>query len=96
VTAAPLWRRASIEGAGLRSLAEAYRALAAALALPPHFGANLDALWESLSADMAGPVELVWNDAAASRKFLGADFERLVTVLREAEAARKDFRVRLN
>src|SRR5271169_18718 len=85
VTAAAPWREARVDGAAIGSLAEAYAALAAALRLPAHFGANLDALWDSLTGDVAGPVELLWHDATATRAALGADFDRLVTLLREAE-----------
>lgn len=95
MTAAAPWRQVHIEGAATGSLDELYAALAAALGLPAHFGANLDALWDSLTGDMAGPVELLWHDAAATRAALGADFDRLAAVLREAEGARKDFRLRL-
>ena len=94
--AAGPWPQVRIEGAAVGSLDEAYSALAAALALPAHFGRNLDALWDALTGDMAGPLELVWDDAAATRAALGADFERLVALLREAEAARKDFRLVLS
>jgi len=90
------WRQARIRGAAIRSLEEAYAALAAALALPAHFGRNLDALWDALTGDVVGPLELLWEDAAATRAALGSTpFERLIAVLREAEGARRDFRLRL-
>jgi ribonuclease inhibitor len=87
--------RRIVEGAGIRSLAGAYDALAEALALPETFGRNLDALWDLLTGDVAGPVELVWRDASLTRAALGAAFDRLVAVMREAERARPDFRLRL-
>ena len=90
------WRQARIKGAAIRSLDEAYAALAEALALPAHFGRNLDALWDALAAEVAGPLELLWEDAAATRAALGSTaFERLIAVLREAEGVRQDFRLRL-
>jgi ribonuclease inhibitor len=96
VRAGGRWKRVRIDGAAVRSLEEAYSALAAALALPAHFGRNLDALWDAVTGDVAGPLELRWDDAAATRAALGADFERLVALLREAESARKDFRLVLS
>jgi ribonuclease inhibitor len=84
-----------IEGAALRSLDDAYDALAAALGLPAHFGRNLDALWDSLTGDVEGPIELVWRDAARTHAALGARFEEILGVLREVERARPDFRVTL-
>jgi RNAse (barnase) inhibitor barstar len=50
------WDARRVEPA--RSTPELYRALAAALALPAWFGANLDALWDCL-ADLQRPTALV-------------------------------------
>ncbi len=82
--------RCVIEGAHLRSVADVYDALAAQLDLPAHLGRNLDALWDALSTDLAGPVEIVWRDAAASRTTLGPEADRLIALLREVAAARDD------
>ncbi|MFI4987560.1 MAG: barstar family protein [Alphaproteobacteria bacterium] len=84
-----------IDGRAVRSLADAYTALAEALVLPAHFGRNLDALFDALTGDVAGPLELEWANAAATRAALGRDFERLVAVFREVAAAREDFTFRL-
>jgi ribonuclease inhibitor len=85
--------RCVIEGAALRRAADVYDALAAQLALPAHLGRNLDALWDALTTDLAGPVEIVWRDVAASRATLGADADRLIALLREVAAARDDVRL---
>ncbi len=68
-----------------------YNALQDQLDLPRHFGRNLDALYDVLTADVAGPVEIVWNEHAWARPKLGADYDRLVTTLREVESEREDF-----
>lgn len=65
------------EAAAARTSAELYAGLAAALTLPSWFGANLDALWDSL-ADLDRPTALVltgWDAFAAAepdgaRRFL--------------------------
>ncbi len=72
-----------------------YGALQKQLALPAHFGRNLDALWDALTADVAGPVEIVWHEHAWARARLGPDYDRLITTLREVETARGDFRLTL-
>ncbi len=69
--------------------------LARDLGLGDHFGANLDALWDSLTADVPGPVEIVWQDGAAARARLGETFDRFAALFREVEAARSDFRFRI-
>jgi ribonuclease inhibitor len=85
----------AILDASLGSLADVYARLARDLAFPRHFGGNLDALWDVLTTDVAGPVEIVWVDHAEARRRLGADFDRIVAVLRDVEAERGDVRLRL-
>lgn len=70
-----------------------YSALHDQLDLPRHFGRNLDALYDVLTADVAGPVEIVWKEHAWARPKLGADYDRLITTLREIESEREDFRL---
>jgi RNAse (barnase) inhibitor barstar len=63
-----------------------HAALASGLALPDWYGANLDALWDSLT-ELAGPTALVltdWTDYAATepdrwRRFLRLFAERAQT-----------------
>lgn len=70
-----------------------YSALQRELGLPAHFGRNLDALYDSLTGDVPGPIEIVWKDHAWARPRLGADYDRLMTTLRDVENEREDFRV---
>ena len=66
------------------------RRLARQLGFPGHFGGNLDALHDVLTGDVAGPVEIVWRDHRLSETALGADYARVLAVLRDAAAARDD------
>lgn len=67
-----------------RTSAELYAGLAAALTLPSWFGANLDALWDSL-ADLERPTALVltgWDgfadaDPDGARRFLAVFADRV-------------------
>jgi ribonuclease inhibitor len=74
-------------------MAEFYEQLARQLSFPPHFGHNLDALRDVLTTDVEGALHLVWNGAASSRGAMGADFERVVTLLQKVARERKDFQV---
>jgi hypoxanthine phosphoribosyltransferase len=56
---------------------------------------NLDALYDVLRTDIAGPIEIVWRETARARAQLGDDFERLLHVLREVAAERPDVSLRL-
>ena len=78
-----------------RTRAEVIGAIARALGAPSWFGGNLDALFDFLTADAEGPVEIVWEVDEAARRALGADFERLRTCLLEAARERDDLAVRI-
>ena len=70
-----------------------YVDLARQLGLPGHFGANLDALWDALTKDVPGPVEIAWPDFAGARRTLGIEADRIRRTLEEAAAERPDVRV---
>ena len=82
-------RRAAIP-AGCKTIGAAYDALARDLALPAHFGRNLDALWDCLTGDVAGPFAIVVEDAGALEKSLGAQGTKLLELLRALAKLRKD------
>jgi ribonuclease inhibitor len=73
------------------TLDKVYDALQRQLALPRHFGRNLDALWDALTTDVPGPVTIEWRDPA--RAALGDNYDRLVETLRDVAAERSDFRL---
>ena len=88
-------KRCLLSGKTVRSLDIFYDEIARQLAFPEHFGRNLDALWDVLSTDIEGPIEVVWKNPDSSRLEMGGDFDRVLAVLKDVEKARKDFRVRL-
>jgi ribonuclease inhibitor len=81
--------------ADVATTAAVYRRLAHDLQFPAHFRPNLDALWDVLTRDVKGPVEIHWRNSARARKKLGPAFARIVGLLREVEAERDDFRLTL-
>jgi len=83
-----------IEGSALTGMADVWEAFAALLDLPDHFGRNLDALHDSLTADVPGPLVIEWRDATATRAALGDGFDRLRATLEDAARARPDLEVR--
>lgn len=72
-----------------------YDILARDLALPAHFGRNLDALHDALTGDVEGPFEIVVEDAKALEAALGAKGPALVKLLREVSEARPDAKIAL-
>jgi len=86
-------KRCILDGRKIGSLNDLYDQLSLQLHLPDHFGRNLDALWDVLSADVEGPFEIVWKNAGDSQKLMGKDFDRVVKLLRDMEKERDDFKL---
>ncbi|UTH76725.1 barstar family protein [Chromobacterium sp. IIBBL 290-4] len=68
------------------SLEQLFEELSRQLRLPPHFGRNLDALYDCLANDVQGPYELIWRETAESRQALGADVYATVLEILETVA----------
>ncbi len=88
-------RRCVLDGASLHSLNDLYDQLSQQLALPAHFGGNLDALWDCLSTDVEGWFEIIWKNADDSRRTMAQDYERVLKVFQELEKERRDFRLKI-
>ncbi|MBP1750507.1 MAG: barnase inhibitor barstar [Deltaproteobacteria bacterium] len=86
-------KRCTLDGRSIHSLDDLYDRLASRLALPGHFGRNLDALRDVLSTDVEGPFEIVWKHARDSKRSMGKDYDRAVKLLREQEKERDDFKL---
>jgi ribonuclease inhibitor len=86
-------KKVKLAGKSIRSLEEFYGQIARKLHFPDHFGRNLDALWDVLTTDIRGPLELAWEDSEASKKSMGKDFEKVAALLRDVEKEREDFKV---
>ncbi|MGN0183485.1 MAG: barstar family protein [Aristaeellaceae bacterium] len=82
---------AIINGANMRDRAAAHAELAHTLMLPPHYGANLDALWDEVSC-MRADVTLV--HPAAMLNALGIYGCKLLQTLYEAADENPDFHFR--
>jgi ribonuclease inhibitor len=89
----PKHAKRAVIPAGCASLAAVYDILARDLALPAHFGRNLDALYDVLTRDVAGPFEIAVEDAKALERALGAKGPALVKLLRDVVKVRKDLKI---
>ena len=87
-------KRCTLNGQTIRSLADLYDQLSKRLKFPEHFGRNLDALWDVLSADIEGPFEIVWKHSDASRKLMGRDYNRIIKLFKKLEKEREDFNLK--
>ncbi len=88
-------RKFTLSGKAIRNLQEFYDEIARKLPFPDYFGRNLDALWDVLTTDIEGPVELVWEDSAASKNSMGKAFDKVSALLRDVQKEREDFKVHL-
>lgn len=77
-----------IDGTNMRDRAAAHAELARALHLPPHYGANLDALWDEVSC-LRADVTLI--HPAAMLNTLGSYGCKLLQTLFEAAEENPDF-----
>jgi len=89
-------KRVTINGEQVVTIEQFYDTLEKQLQLPTHFGRNLDALWDVLTGDVAGPVEIVWENAGLSRTRMGEMADELFSLLNEVAEERPDITVKLS
>lgn len=63
---------------------DVHAALATALDFDSYYGYNLDALWDVLTTDVERPLIIQWENSTVSATRMGAEFEKIVNVLRKA------------
>lgn len=85
----PRERTAQLDGRQ-RSKSAIIAKLARDLDFPSHFRPNLDALYDVLTTDLAGPIRIEWRLSVVAEAALGADLEPLCRTLAEAAAVRDD------
>ena len=81
----------TLKGEEISNLIEIYDVLAKRLAFPPHFGRNLDALWDFLSTDQEKPLTIRWINSEESQFSLGDQFDKLIELFDQLSEERKDF-----
>ncbi|MCB1883887.1 MAG: barstar family protein [Geminicoccaceae bacterium] len=87
------WPRVARLDGRQRTKAAVMRKLRRDLRLPRHFGGNLDALFDSLTTDVGGPVRVSWHVTKGAAAGLGDDLAPLRRTMEEAAAERPDLEV---
>lgn len=87
-------RRCRLDGRS-RSRAAVMARLARELGFPAHFGGNLDALYDVLTTDIAGPIEIVWRGRPRAALAADAELGPVLATLEAAARARPDLRLLL-
>ncbi|WP_082686132.1 barstar family protein [Herbaspirillum rubrisubalbicans] len=76
-----------IDGRLIQTELDFHRAISSALDFVPYYGNNLDALWDLLSAGVAGGVTLHWENSDVSKKRLGRVYDTIVRLFTEINEA---------
>jgi ribonuclease inhibitor len=63
-----------LDGREILSREDFHDTMARLMDFGPYYGGNLDALWDRLSRDVEGPVQLAWKHASVSRRALGEEY----------------------
>lgn len=75
----------------VETLDDLYDSLEAQLDLPEHFGRNLDALYDVLSHDLPGPVQIIWRNTDSARQALGSEmYTTVLSIMQMAASERGD------
>lgn len=83
----------TLDGQEIATMGDVHAQIASQARLSPHLGHNLDALWDSLTEDLEGPIKITWKNAGASAQRLGADFGTIRRLLSDAARTRCDLDV---
>jgi ribonuclease inhibitor len=80
---------ATIDLSQCRTAEDAHAAIKEALKLPDHYGGNLDALHDCLTAEVPGPLTVVLAGTTVARRALGETMNAILEVFNEAAQSRK-------
>ncbi|ADU92073.1 barstar family protein [Taylorella equigenitalis] len=82
---------------GIKSTEEAYTRFTDAFKLPSCVGRNLDALYDVLSTEVEGPLEIIWSDLDGSATSMSWDtINSMLEVFRCVENDRDDLNLRIS
>ena len=75
-----------IDGKAIHNIEQFHQHVAQVLDLGSYYGKNLNALWDSLSANVERPLKLVWRDSNISRQYLGEEsFKMIVDIFKDVQ-----------
>jgi ribonuclease inhibitor len=84
--------RVEIDGATIHSEKDLHEFLSRVLDFGPHYGANLNALWDRLSTDVERPIEIVWGESQLSRTARGeSEYEKIRDLLLRVQSQDQSF-----
>ncbi len=90
----PAGRASRLDGR-TRTRRAVFARLARELGFPVHFGHNLDALFDVLTTDLPGPIEIVWRGRRRAELEADRELGPVLATLEAAARARPDLTLRL-
>jgi ribonuclease inhibitor len=86
-------KKLHIDAAQIRTPAAFYAELGKSVKLPAHFGQNLDALWDFLTTELGGGLEIHWHNFASYSADEKKQMNEIRKLLEEAGAERPEIRL---
>jgi len=86
-------REVVFDSSHVERLDQLHSELSRSLDFPDYYGANLDALYDCLSGDIALPLRIIWKNYNITRLKLGKDAEKVLKVMKDFAKEEPDFTV---
>jgi len=84
-------REVVFDSSHVERLDQLHSELARIFDFPDYYGANLDALYDCLSGDIALPLRIIWKNYNITRSKLGKDVEKVLKVMKDFAKEEPDF-----
>jgi ribonuclease inhibitor len=84
-------REVVFDSSHVERLDQLHSELSRSLDFPDYYGANLDALYDCLSGDIALPLRIIWKNYNITRLKLGKDAEKVLKVMKDFAKEEPDF-----
>ncbi|WP_411345970.1 barstar family protein [Paenibacillus sp. WLX1005] len=82
-----------LNGEDFATIEQLHSTLRQVLELPDTYGANLDALWDSLTGQIQLPLQIEWLHYDLSEERLGDDAQQVLGLMEEVQGEGNGFRV---
>lgn len=81
----------NLNGTEIKNESDFHKQISKSLDLNNYYGANLDALWDLLTASVERPLVINWENSAISKKNLGDIFTQIAELFNEVKQLDEKF-----
>ena len=86
-------REVVFDSSHVERLDQLHNELSRSLDFPDYYGANLDALYDCLSGEIALPLRIIWKNYNITRSKLGKDAIEVLKVMEDFAKEEPDFTI---